>query len=100
MISNIDGKYIDDIDIKFVIDDDNEFNIIFDIYDINDIIIVDNIMMLLKKFNNRYNIDNKYISDFIDEIYSMCDIKLYNICNDNDEVIIINDYIEYYSYFK
>jgi len=58
----------------------------------NNINIILNIINILKKFNILYDINNYNILNYLDEIYSCCDIYDYNNLKDND---IIKDYIIY-----
>jgi len=69
-------------------DNINEILIFDNDYHIN---IVKNIINVLIIFNKLYDIDDIYIKEYIDDIYNISDINLYNI-NYND---IIKDYIIY-----
>ena len=69
-------------------DNINEILIFDNDYHIN---IVKNIINVLIIFNKLYDIDDIYIKEYIDDIYNISDINLYNI-NFND---IIKDYIIY-----
>jgi len=58
--------------------------------------IVKNIIRILYKFNNLYNINNNKIVKYIEDIFNCSNIMIYEVMNDN---IIIKDYLMVYSLF-
>ena len=91
IIKDIDDNY-DENYYYIYIDDNNIFNICLLNKDIDDIFIIINIINILKRFNINNNIDNKYILNYLDDIYNICDINIYK---DLNNLNIIIDYMIY-----
>lgn len=58
--------------------------------------IVRNIINVIYKFNNLYDINNKKLIEYIEDIFNCSNIMIYEVMNDN---IIIKDYLQVYSLF-